>query len=354
MKRLRRRAFGVMLGAILILAVCTIANWGGKVQPFEDEEGNIMEGSIAEKRFIEVNGVKLGMFIRGKDIHNPVLLFLHGGPGMPEYFLKDDYPTHLEDYFTVVWLEQRGAGISYDSHIDPKTITMEQFIEDDIEVTKYLCKRFNKEKIYLMAHSWGTSVGIRLAEKEPQLYYAYIAMAQKADQNKSEELAYNYMLDYYEKQGDSKTLKKLKNTRWDAEDYGKIRDSVMHKAGIGTARNMNSVITGVFFPSLACKAYTIPERVNIWRGRIFTRKAWENNGSWNCGVEKDITEIKIPVYFLHGKYDYTVNYDLAKAYYEELKAPVKRFYTFDESAHSPLFEEPEKAVDILVKDVLGE
>lgn len=104
-----------------------------------------MPGSISEKVFVSINGVRQGMFIQSKDPAHPVLLFLHGG--MPEYFLTERYPTGLENDFTVAWWEQRGAGLSYRPGIPPETMTLEQFIADTLSVTSYLRDRFGQEKI---------------------------------------------------------------------------------------------------------------------------------------------------------------------------------------------------------------
>ena len=103
--------FGVLLISIVIFFFSLMAMSPGKPPPFLDESGKFLEGSISEKIYIDINGVKQGMFIKGKDASNPVLLYLHGG--MPDYFLTQKYPTGLEDYFTVVWWEQRGSGLSY-------------------------------------------------------------------------------------------------------------------------------------------------------------------------------------------------------------------------------------------------
>ena len=83
----------------------------GRPKPLLDESGRPLRGSISEKAFAEINGVRQGMFIQSKDPAHPVLLCLHGG--LPEYFLTERYPTGLEDDFTVAWWEQRGAGLSY-------------------------------------------------------------------------------------------------------------------------------------------------------------------------------------------------------------------------------------------------
>jgi pimeloyl-ACP methyl ester carboxylesterase len=116
---------------------------------------------------------------------------------------------------------------------------------------------------------------------------------------------------------------------------------------------MKSVITGIFLPSLACHDYTIAEKFNLWYGKSQSGVS----SLWNEMLAKDLnTEVQsldIPVYFLHGIFDYTVSYTLAKDYFEKLKAPVKGFYTFKQSAHSPLFEEPARMKKILQEDVLN-
>ena len=111
---------------LIILGVLLAWSYPGKPKPFLDQNGTPLAGSISEKVFVEVNGLKQGMFIKSKDVTNPVLLYLHGG--MPDYFLTEKYPTGLEDHFTVVWWEQRGSGISYSPDIARDTLTLEQMM----------------------------------------------------------------------------------------------------------------------------------------------------------------------------------------------------------------------------------
>ncbi|MBE0655126.1 MAG: alpha/beta hydrolase, partial [Bacteroidales bacterium] len=185
----------VLVTVILILAGVLFALSPGKTEPFLDEQGNLIAGSISEKIRISINGVEQGMFIRSRDVTHPVLLYLHGG--MPFYFLSKKYPAGLEDYFTVVWWEQRGSGMSYSAGITPESITLEQLVSDTREVTNYLRTRFGQDKIYLMGHSGGTFVGIYAAAQMPELYHAYIGVAQMSNQLKSEILAYEYMVAKY-------------------------------------------------------------------------------------------------------------------------------------------------------------
>ncbi len=337
----------VLLVCLLIFAGVLLAWSQGKPKPFLDKNGEVTAGSISEKIHVSINGVEQGMFIKSRNRANPVLLFLHGGPGMPEYFLTRSYPTGLEDYFTVCYWEQRGTGLSYSSDIPSETLTEEQLIADTLAVTDYLRRCFDQEKIYLMAHSWGSFIGIQAAACAPEMYVAYIGIAQISRPLESEKLAYKYMLEQYTTAGDKRMAQRLEKfpiTELDTvpNSYRSLRDEAMHKLGIGTMHNMKSVVSGIFLPSWKFPEYTLREKINIWRGKW---SAYSIN-LWNQMIATDLTakvpKLNIPVYFFHGIYDYTCSYTLAKDYFEKLQAPLKGFHTFEQSAHSPLFEEPPK------------
>ena len=351
--------FSIFAACLLILVGILLLWSPGTPKPFLDQRGKPLAESISEKIRIDINGVPQGMFIKSRDRHNPVLLFVHGGPGMPEYWLTQRYPTRLEDLFTVVWWEQRGAGLSYSPDISPETMTAEQFISDTLAVTHYLRQRFHKNKIYLMAHSWGSYIAIQAVAKEPELYHAYLGIGQISYQIKSEQLAYKYALEQYEKEGNMRMVHRLQSAAPTMTvplpaAYISIRDEYMHDIGIGTTRLMKSVITGIFLPSWQFREYTLKEKINLWRGKFLARsrksKLWEKMQVTD--LTRQVKELKIPVYFFHGIYDYTCAYPLARDYFDMLQAPLKGFYTFKDSAHSPMFEEPEKMKQILRDDVL--
>ena len=329
----------IALFACLFIFVCVLSAYSpGKTNPFLNADGTPLANSVSEKSFVTIGGVKQGMFIRGKNTQNPVLLFLHGGPGMPEYFLAEKHLAGLEERFTVCYWEQRGGGISYSPDIPADSITTEQLISDTIEVTEYLRERFGQEKIYLLAHSWGSFIGIQTAKQSPELYYAYIGVGQVSQMAESERLGYSYMLEQYEIAGNKGMVKKLKNYAVLESDgalrsffKSALRDKAMHDLGIGTMRGMKSVITGVFIPVMKCKAYSPGEKVNIWRAKIFLRNKTGLVGQlFAADLTADVPQIEIPAYFVCGGYDYTVNYELSKVYFEQLQAPVKGFYTFEQ------------------------
>lgn len=90
-------------------------------------------GGIGEKTFLDIGGIRQGMIIKGNDIKKPILLFLSGGPGIPEYFLEYQYPTFLENEFIVCFWDWRGTGLSYSNDIPPESMTHEQFISDTVK-----------------------------------------------------------------------------------------------------------------------------------------------------------------------------------------------------------------------------
>ncbi len=343
-------------GILILLGMLILWSCPGKPKPFVDEHGAPRADSIREKVFIKINGLRQGMFIESRVIANPVLLFLHGGPGMPEYFLTECYPTGLEDHFTVAWWEQRGAGLSFSPDIPLETMTYEQVISDTLEVANYLRQRFGKEKIYLMAHSGGSFFGIQAAARAPELFHAYIAIAQMSYQLASEKLAYDYALSQYKKFGNLGMLRKLEAAPPSMTiplpaAYDRLRDPYMHDLGIGTTREMKSVVSGVFLPSWKSRIYTLPEKIDLWRGKFFSMHMLRNV-SFSTDLTQKVRQIDIPVYFFSGIHDYTVNYGLTKEYFQRLQAPIKGFYTFEHSAHSPMFEEPQKVVKIMLEDIL--
>jgi pimeloyl-ACP methyl ester carboxylesterase len=350
-----------MLIAIAVLFISVLLVFGvllflspGTPKPFLDGSGQPLAGSISEKIHVNINGVEQGMFIQGRNAGNPVLLYLHGG--VPDHFLNDRYPTGLDEIFTIVWWEQRGSGMSFHPGMAPESLNPEQLIADTLALTNHLRARFGQDKIYLMGRSGGTFFGIQAAARAPERYHAYIAVAQISNQLESERLAHAYMLARYKDEGNLKMARRLEQGPVGAtaplpDAYLAVRDLAMHELGVGTTHDMKSVFTDMFLRSLLHREYTLGEKIALWRGKLFS-----GSRLWNTQLSTDLTQtvtrLDIPVYFLHGVHDYTVSYPLAKAYFEQLDAPVKGFYTFKQSAHTPFFEEPQKMREIMRADVL--
>lgn len=354
----------ILLSLIIVSIVCLLVflliQSPGKLEQYTDNEGKPLLGSVSEKTFVTIGGVRQGMFIKGKNIDNPVLLYVHGGPAFPNYFLIDKYKPGLEDYFTVCYWEQRGGGLSFTPEVTKQSMNFDQLTSDAIEVSNYLKNRFGKEKIYIMAHSGGTPIALLAVAQAPQLFHAYIAMAQITKQLESEKIAYQYILEKYKASGNEKAVNEIQKFKvFDADSNvhlffkSAVRDQSMHELGIGTMHNMKSVFWDIFIPNWTCKAYTLTEKINIWKSKFsFLPKTKLVDELMAGDFTQRISKIDIPIYFISGKYDLTVNVNLSKDYFKKLDAPLKGFYIFESSAHSPIFEESARFTKILIEDVL--
>lgn len=329
----------------------------GALPPLRDASGHPVPGSISERVTVEIGGAAQGMIIQSADPSNPVLLFLHGGPGLPEFFLETTHPTGLEQDFTVVWWEQRGAGISWSPDLDAEDLTIERLILDTVEVADYLRDRFGQQRILLLGHSWGSFLGLQAAARAPDRFMAYVGMAQVAHQLRSEIMARETMIAAYRARGATRMARRLEAAHVSMDDgmsdaYLRLRDAATHRLGGGTAREMTSVVTGVFVPIMASPVYTLREKIDLWRGKAWSRRVlWEE--ILRTDLTRRVTRLDIPVHFFIGAHDLTAMPTLSRVLFDRLEAPEKHYHVFENSAHSPLFEEPGLARTILRDMVAG-
>ena len=363
-KRSRRMILMILVtaGALMLFFICTLLFWSqGRLENYLNHDGDVLKGSVSEITRVKINGIKQGMIIKGKSDQNPVLLFLHGGPGNPEYVLAKNQVTELEEAFTVCWWEQRGSGMSYTSAAVSKNVTLEEMISDTVEVTNYLRKRFDQDKIYIMGHSWGSFLGINVAVKYPEFYTAYLGIGQVTNLKASEKLSYDYMVKTLRARGDEKDLKRL--TAYDIDDlinternipekYLMLRSQILGKLGNGLYHKPPSQFKDVLLPFLQASEYRLADKYGYLMGSLYALSAPISKDLAQMNLMVEIPEITIPVYFFHGKYDRQVSYELSKDYFDMLTAPEKHFYNFDHSAHSPFIEEPERFMKIIREDIL--
>jgi pimeloyl-ACP methyl ester carboxylesterase len=215
-KKILKKAAKVLLylfgGIIFVISGLAITLWvksPGKADPIKDADGNLIEGSISEITKLNLGGLNQYLIIRGVDKSNPVILFLHGGPGSPEVSFMKHFNRDIENNYVMVYWEQRGAGKSFSKNISPESMTLEQMISDTRELSEYLIKRFGQEKIFLMGHSWGSFLGILTAYKHPELYYAYFGIGQVADQYKAEKVSFEWVKVQAELKNDKSAISAL-------------------------------------------------------------------------------------------------------------------------------------------------
>jgi pimeloyl-ACP methyl ester carboxylesterase len=326
----------------LVVAAMLLAGWlwsrPGFTAPFTDASGEPLPTSIASLERVMLGGADQGMLIRGRSISNPVLLYLHGGPGTSELGMvrRHNMPM-LEQHFTVVVWDQRGAGLSYAAREPESGMTVEQLIADTHELTQLLCQRFRQSKIYLVGHSWGSALGVLTVLRYPDLYHAYVGVGQVVDMREGERISYAWTLAQAGSAGDRSSVAKLKaigappylknfRTKLMAQRriLGKYGGEVFGTPNGGTF----TLLSGV----LRAREYSWPDRINVFRG-IFAsmRLMWPQILEINLMVQA--SALKVPVYFLEGRHDYEAPALLAERYFDALKAPQKTLIWFERSAH---------------------
>ena len=324
-----------------------------------DAKGMVPARSIARIEKVSLGGVDQWIIMRGTDVGNPVLLFIHGGPGVPSAPKVLKYNCgDLESEFVVVTWDQRGAGKSYSKDIPPESMTVERFISDAHELVQYLKKKFNADKIYIVGHSWGSILGTYLVSRYPEDFYAYVGVGQFVNGFKNEAISYDFALREAEKVDNKKAIRELKEIgspvnamyKNGMDDLMVQRKWLMKFGGANyTDRSyFNSYI--IYFFS---KEYTIFDSLNVMKGvKMSLNLMWED--VVKIDFMNEIDEVEVPVYFMIGRHDWNTPYELAEEYFEALKSPSKEFIWFERSAHSPCYEEPEKFNRLMVEKVKAE
>lgn len=343
----------ILLATVYLLIVST-----GKIEPYYDEKGNVLEGSIAEKIDVNLNGADNGLIIRGKSLDNPILLFVSSGPGTSDYFFNEKYKDmNLDNYFTVCYWDYRGMCLVYDKNIDPETITTEVLMQDTLAVTDYLRERFNKDKIYIMGFSGGTNISLQAANLYPEKYYALFNMAQvHTGLLDNDTIIYDFMKKTFTERGDKRRLKKLEKIV-DHHNDGTVSCHnwyeyvyLLHEAGGGTTKD-ESEFVGIDIPIMTSHCYTFKEKFDYIKGMKMYRKTPFMK---ECDEQKNaesIPELQIPTYFISGEYDYNAPWESVEAYCKLIKAPDKDMLLVPDAAHSPLWENPEVTVGFMISKI---
>jgi len=339
---------GGLIFIVLILAFVLWIKSPGVADPITDKSGNIIPGSISSIEKVTLGGIDQYMIIRGADSTKPVMLYLHGGPGSPEISFLKETNTKLENDFVMVYWEQRGAGKSYSEELPAESMNISQLISDTKELSEILAKRFKHQKIYLMGHSWGSLLGILTAYKYPELYHAYFGIGQVCFQYQGEKISYEWAKEMANKMNNKKAIKALSSISFpdstaSVESWGKylmVERNWVNKLGGGITRE-KSGMWPVVKMVLNAEEYTFKEKMNFMPASLFSLEhLWPD--VINTNLSSKIDSMQLPVYIFQGKYDYQTPYSLAREFFDQLKAPQKEFFTFENSAHSPNMEEVDK------------
>jgi len=343
----------VLAGIILLLGVSLMP---GRTEPILDASGNKKQDSIATMEKIKLGGVDQWIVMRGHDINNPIILLLSGGPGGTEMgrFLK--FNKKLEEDFLVVNWEQRGCGKSYPAINNEEDMVLDQYIEDINELTNYLKAKYNKDKIYLLGHSWGTIIGTLAAQKYPEQFHAYIGAAQMVNIQKSDQYIYDLVLKGAENNNDEKLVKTLKeNGRppyYNEKVLSTYRPVMTNYRKYYRLDNPYQEPNPGWYNPLSIlwiPEYNLMDKIRVFRGMVDTFNIMYPQ-IHHINFVKQATEFKIPVYYMIGEHDYTAQ--LIEEYFNKIDAPSKNLYWFENSGHGEIWSEPDKFHQLMREEVL--
>jgi len=311
---------------------------------------------IDESVKVRIGGIDQWLSIRGKDRRNPILLFLHGGPAstaMPEAYT---FQTPWEDYFTVVQWDQRGAGKTYRANSEEAMapgMTVEGQVNDAAEVVQYLRQRYGKEKIFLLGHSWGSVLGVHLAQQHPDWFYAYISVGQVVNGRRNEEMGYAFAMREAKAEGNDKAVRELQSiapypgTELTLDSVGMRSKWEMYYGGLAYGRKDYQFEDDV---EKLSPDYSQQDLDAMGKGSLFSL---DHLLPPLLAVDFDhVTHFGCPVIVYVGQHDYTTSHELAEQWFNHIQAPSKRLVSFADSAHMMMQEQPGRFLVHLVNDAL--
>lgn len=312
--------------------------------------------SIASLEKLNIGGSDQWVLVRSENTDNPIILFLHGGPGTSQLTANRRNTRYLERFFIVVNWDQRGSGKSYPAIADTGKMNIDQFVEDTRELTLYLMKKFRKERIVLVGHSWGSAIGALTAAKYPEIYCCYVGIGQVANMEEGEAASYKWTLDQARERNKRRAIKALEKMGpppyqgdWRAKMISERRyvgrfGGEVHGSRIGA--------TGLVLGSvLFSREYSLTDRINVFRGLLGSLQLlWPQ--LLKVDLFQSVSEMKVPVFLMEGRYDHEVPSEIAARYFAALKAPAKELIWFENSAHMINSEERDLFNKILVEKVL--
>jgi len=304
---------------------------------------------------VRIGGIDQWVSIRGTDRRNPVLLLIHGGPGYVSIPMSWWFSRGWEEYFTVVQWDQRGAGkthlLTHPATIAP-TLTRERMIADTEEMAAWVRRELGKDKIFVLGHSWGSFLGLQLAEHHPEWLYAYIGVGQLIDGPESERRGWRFAMDAARRAGNAEAVRELEAIAPYAapgriipiKDIYVERKWVGYYGGVMAYRRDNSADSAL---AQLSPDYNDQEIRRIWDGNEFATAYLLPEL-----VALDLTmtnKLSVPLILFEGRHDRNVNSEVAATWFDTVKAPEKHLIWFERSAHMPMTEEPGKFLLSLVR-----
>ncbi len=295
-------------------------------------------GSIAELYELEVNGDAQYLLARGVDREQPVMLFVHGGPGMPAMYLAHDFQRDLEKDFVVVHWDQRASGKSFKRTAGQVQLSTSLLLSDMDEVVEHLRDSLGAHRLWIVGHSHGSYLGALYARRHPEKVCAFVGAGQVADESNS---------------GRALSLQEA-FLRTRLEELGLDEDTVIDNSNLeellfltGSELYGETSFVPLLMSGLMAPEYSLFDALNIAKGSSLSSRVMDYDKSRDLMTNE--WQFEVPVALIMGRHDMVTPTELAKEYYERIDAPQKAWYMFEETSHFPHFEQPHKFTEALVE-----
>lgn len=302
---------------------------------------------------IPIGGIRQVVSIRSQDLRNPVLIYFHGGPGFVEMPLDWWWNRGWDEYFTVIQWDQRNAGKTYTASgpNDPAQLTPDRFQRDAEEVVQWARQRFGKRKVFVLGHSWGSILGLKLAAAHPEWLHAYIGMGQATNSLESERRGWIWTMAQARADRNEEAVAELQAIAPYAEAPGPIplaailvqRKWLGHYGGAAWRRRGGDFEAAAF---RLAPEYSDDDVRNAFKGQKAVSEAL-----LPTILSTDLSGIrtlKVPLILILGRHDRNVSSEVAAEWFGRLRAPSKQLIWFERSAHHMTSEEPGKLLHTLI------
>lgn len=311
-------------------------------------------GGVQRLQAIRIGGIDQWTSVRGTDLRNPVLLLLHGGPGYVSMPMGWWSAQGWDEYFTVIEWDQRGAGKTYlinDPAVVAPTMTIPRMVADAEEMVEWARATFQKQKIVLVGHSWGSYLGLELVKRHPEWFFAYVGVGQLTNGPESERRGWTYTVNAAKAAGNLQAIRQLNSIApyFAAGHPASLRDIYLQRkwldyyGGVMAYRKGNDADSDL---SKLSPDYTSAEIARIWDGNAFSERLILANLLQTD--QSNVRRLGCPIVVFAGRHDVNVNSYVAFEWYARLNGTEKHFVWFEHSAHIPMTEEPGKFLLSLV------
>lgn len=303
------------------------------------------------EEYVRINDIDQYLLHSGSDMGNPVMLFLHGGPGNAESLFEYTM-EEWEDIYTVVHWDQRGAGKTYIRN--PQSYpTVDIMLQDLYEVVKYLKKKYNKQKIVIFGHSWGSVLGSIFVRRYPEEVAYYIGVGQVISMNENERIGYEKLKKLIIEAGDNRSLKKLETVGEYPGERIVLNSEFLKKCTLvrklqgkyGLGLNLGLAI---WITALRSPIFKFSDLKALKESSKANKNVLEEFlGSYDLRMEP--ADYEVPLYYILGENDWQTPYIIAKDYLDGVNAPRKKLFLIPNASHFTMFDQPKLFCDSLIE-----